>query len=260
MHPSLRMDSLTISAASGMRALMDTLNMSANNLANSSTSGFKADKEFYGLYTSAEAQADADAQGYLASTVPVVESQYTDFAQGMLINTGNSLDLGLNGKGFFAADGPSGPLYTRNGNFKLTSDGTLVTHEGYPVRTTTNINNKNVPIQTQSTSPLEVTPEGEVIQDGQTLGTLELDNFADTRVLSKQGNNYFRVEDPNAQPVPVTETQVEQGKLEGSNVQTAGAAVRLVHVMRQFEMLQKAVSISGDMNKHAVEEVARVGS
>lgn len=249
------MDSLTVSAASGMRALMDTLNMSANNLANSSTNGFKSDKEFYGLYTSAEAQASADAEGYLASTVPVVQSQYTDFAQGMLVRTGNPLDLALNGKGFFAADGTSGPLYTRNGNFKLTPEGMLVTHEGYPLRTM-----EKTPIQTQSNSPLTVTPEGEVMQDGLTLGTLEIVNFPDTKVLSKQGNNYFRIEDPKAKPGPVTETQIEQGKAEGSNVSTAGAAVRLVHVMRQFEMLQKAVSISGDMNKHAVEEVARVGS
>jgi len=249
------MDSLTISAASGMRALMDTLNMSANNLANSSTNGFKSDKEFYGLYTSAEAQAAADAEGYLASTNPVVQSQYTDFAQGMLVRTGNPLDLALNGKGFFAANGTSGPLYTRNGNFKLTPGGMLVTHEGYPLRTI-----EKLPIQTQSNSPLNVTPEGEVQQDGVTLGTLEIVNFPDTKALSKQGNNYFRNEDPKNQPVPIPETQVEQSKIEGSNVSTAGAAVRLVHVMRQFEMLQKAVTISGDMNKHAVEEVARVTS
>jgi len=249
------MDSLTIAAASGMRALMDTLNMSANNLANSSTSGFKSDREFYGLYASADAQAAADAEGYLATTVPVVQSQFTDFAQGLLVRTGNSLDLALNGKGFFAANSASGPIYTRSGNFKLTPQGILVTHEGYPLRTL-----DRTPIQTQSSSPLDITPEGEVLQDGQSLGRLELVDFPDTRVLSKQGSNYFRIADPKAKPVPVTETLVEQNKLESSNVSTAGAAVRLVSVMRQFEMLQKAVSISGDMNKHAVEEVARVGS
>jgi len=249
------MDSLTIAAASGMRALMDTLNMSANNLANSSTNGFKSDREFYSLYTSAEAQAAADGEGYLPTTVPVVQSQYTDFAQGMLVRTGNPLDLALNGKGFFAANGISGPLYTRNGNFKLTPQGILVTHEGYPLRTL-----DKTPIQTQSNTPLQVTPEGEVLQDGASLGKLELVDFPDSRVLSKQGSNYFRLEDPKSKPVAVTETLVEQGKIESSNVSTAGAAVRLVSVMRQFEMLQKAVSISGDMNKHAVEEVARVGS
>jgi flagellar basal-body rod protein FlgF len=249
------MDSLTIAAASGMRALMDTLNMSANNLANSSTNGFKSDKESYNLYVSPDAQAAADGDGYLATTVPVVQSQWTDFAQGLLIGTGNKLDLALNGKGFFAANGPSGPLYTRNGSFKLSAQGILVTHEGYPLRTV-----DKTPIQTQSITPLEVSPEGEVLQDGQSLGTLEVVNFPDTHVLTKQGNNYFNLNDPDAKPEPVTETKVEQGKVESSNASSANAAVRLVSVMRQFEMLQKAVSISGDMNKHAVEEVARVGS
>jgi|SRR5579862_3313119 flagellar basal body rod protein FlgG len=249
------MDSLTIAAASGMRALMDTLNMSANNLANSSTNGFKSDKESYNLYVSPDAQAAADGEGYLATTVPVVQTQWTDFAQGLLLRTGNQLDLAINGKGFFAANGPSGPLYTRNGSFKLSPQGILVTHEGYPLRTV-----DKTPIQTQSTTPLQVTPEGEVLQDGQSLGSLELVNFSDTHVLSKQGNNYFNVSDPNIKPIAVTEAQVEQGKVESSNSSSANAAVRLVTVMRQFEMLQKAVSISGDMNKHSVEEVARVGS
>ncbi len=249
------MDSLTIAAASGMRALMDTLNMSANNLANASTNGFKSDKESYNLYVSPDAQAAADGEGYLPTTVPVVQSQWTDYAQGLLVRTGNQLDLALNGKGFFAANGTSGPLYTRNGSFKLSPQGVLVTHEGYPLRTV-----DQTSIQTQSTTPLTVTPEGEVLQDGQSLGTLEVVNFTDTHVLAKQGNNYFNVTDPNAKPVPEPETQVEQGKVEASNSSSANAAVRLVSVMRQFEMLQKAVSISGDMNKHAVEEVARVSS
>jgi flagellar basal-body rod protein FlgF len=249
------MDSLTIAAVSGMRALMDTLNMSANNLANASTNGFKSDKESYNLYVSNEAQAAADGEGYLATTVPVVQTQWTDFAQGLLIRTGNQLDVALNGKGFFAANGPSGPLYTRNGSFKMNPQGILVTHEGYPLRTV-----DKTPIQTQSLTALQVTPEGEVLQDGQSLGTLEVVNFADTHVLAKQGDNYFNLVDPKAKPVTVAETQVEQGKVEASNSSSANAAVRLVSVMRQFEMLQKAVSISGDMNKHAVEEVARVGS
>jgi flagellar basal-body rod protein FlgF len=249
------MDSLTIAATSGMRALMDTLNMSANNLANASTNGFKSDKESYNLYVSNAAQAAADGEGYLATTVPVVQSQWTDFAQGLLIRTGNQLDLALNGKGFFAANGPSGPLYTRNGSFKMNPQGVLVTHEGYPLRTV-----DKTPIQTQSLAPLQVTPEGEVLQDGQSLGTLEVLNFTDTHALAKQGNNYFNLVDPNTKPALVAETQVEQGKVEASNSSSANAAVRLVSVMRQFEMLQKAVSISGDMNKHAVEEVARVGS
>lgn len=249
------MDALTISAASGMRALIEALDMSANNLANANTAGYKSDREFFSLYVSPDAQASADSTGLLPTTVPVVEKQYTDFAQGLLVRTGNHLDLALTGKGFFAANGPDGPLYTRNGNFKLSPQGVLVTHEGYPLRT-----QDTTPIQAQSATPIQVTPEGEVLQDGQSLGKLALAEFSDTAALTKQGSNYFRLTDAQVKPVPATETQVEQGKLENSNVSSAGAAVRLVGVMRQFEMLQKALTLSGDMSKRAVEDVARVGS
>jgi flagellar basal-body rod protein FlgG len=78
--------------------------------------------------------------------------------------------------------------------------------------------------------------------------------------LRKQGSNYFRAEDPSVKPVTPSGTVVEQGKLESSNSGSAEAAVRLVSVMRQFEMLQKAVSLGTEMNRHAVEEVAKVGS
>ena len=113
------MDALSIAAASGLRSRMETLDMLANNLANSTTGGFKLDREFYSLYVSAEAQASSSDP----TTVPVIEKQWTDFSQGLLVNTGNKLDMALSGKGFFTATAPSGPLYTRNGSFRLSPAG-----------------------------------------------------------------------------------------------------------------------------------------
>src|SRR5713226_2583305 len=151
------MDALTISAASGMRALIQALDMSANNLANANTAGFKTDREFFNLYVAPDAQASGESTGAVPTTVPVIEKQYTDFSQGLFLRTGNHLDLALSGKGFFPAYVPAGPLYTRSGNFKLSPQGILITHEGYPLRT-----QDNKPIQTQSSGPLEITPDGEV--------------------------------------------------------------------------------------------------
>ncbi|HET9319988.1 MAG TPA: flagellar hook-basal body complex protein, partial [Bryobacteraceae bacterium] len=91
------MDALSIAAASGLRSRMETLDMLANNLANSTTGGFKLDREFYSLYVSSEAQASSPDP----TTVPVIEKQWTDFSQGLLVNTGNNLDVALSGKGFF---------------------------------------------------------------------------------------------------------------------------------------------------------------
>jgi flagellar hook-basal body protein len=120
------MDPITAIAASGLRARMESLDMLANNVANAGTGGYKADREFYSLYVSPEA-ADADP----AATMPVIERTWVDHSQGTLHATGNPLDLALSGKGFFAVNGPGGPLYTRNGNFRLAPDGRLTTSEGY---------------------------------------------------------------------------------------------------------------------------------
>src|SRR5690242_18395190 len=106
------MDSLTALAASGLRARMESLDLLANNVANASTGGYKADREFYSLYAGSAEENEGDP-----STMPVIERPWTDHAQGTLQRTGNPLDLALDGKGFFAVDGPSGRLFTRNGSF-----------------------------------------------------------------------------------------------------------------------------------------------
>jgi flagellar basal-body rod protein FlgF len=245
------MDALTTSAASGLRARMETLDMLANNLANASTGGFKLDREFYSLYVSPE----ADAAAGTPATVPLIEKHWTDFSQGTLTPTGNSLDLALSGKGFFAVSAPSGVLYTRNGSFRLSPKGVLETAEGYPVQA------QNLKfIQSKSASALQVMRDGEVRQNGQTLGKLQLVDFPAEADIAKEGNNYFRPADSKIKLLPAAAAQVEQGKIEDSNVSPAESAVRLVSVMRQFEMLNRAVALGADMNKRAIEEVARVGS
>ena len=112
------MDPLSISAASGMRARMESLDMLANNLANATTVGYKSDREFYSLYASADAAADSFQTPEGADTVPVIESHWTDLAQGVIRNTGNTLDMAIDGQGFFSVKGPNGTLFTRNGNFR----------------------------------------------------------------------------------------------------------------------------------------------
>jgi flagellar basal-body rod protein FlgF len=244
------MDPLTALAASGMRARMESLDLLANNVANASTGGYKADREFYSLYVAPEA-AGGDAQ----STMPVVEKQWTDFSQGLLQVTGNPLDLALSGKGFFAVESARGTLYTRNGSFQLAPDGKLVTAEGYPVRATT-----GGALTLNAARPIEISGDGTVTQDGAVIGQLQIADFTSAGALGKQGNNYFRVSDPALQPVAASGAPVQQGSLEASNSGTAESAVRLVGILRQFEMLQKAITLGADMSKQAIEQVAKVGS
>src|SRR5450631_4787065 len=111
------MDQLTLSAASGMRSRTEALDLLANNIANTATTGYKSDREFYNLYTS----LDADTQ----TTLPNIEGNWIDFSQGVVKDTGNPLDVALAGRGFLVADSPTGTLYPRNGALQLSKTGIL---------------------------------------------------------------------------------------------------------------------------------------
>ena len=224
-----------------MKARMESLDMLANNIANSGTSGFKADREFYNLYQ---------------QQLPLVENRWTDFSQGSLLPTGNPLNLALSGKGFFALNGSSGTVYTRNGNFQLSKNNQLETPDGYTLR---NALDQGRPIKVDPAREILIGKDGFVTQGGQPVGRIEIGEIPSaTDAISKMGSSYFALVSGAGSAAPAQSTEVMQGQLEQSNVPVADSAVRLVSVMRQFEMLQKAMNISSQMSKEAIQEVARV--
>lgn len=243
------MDPIWVTAASGLRARMEALDVLGNNIANAATDGYKGDRELYNLHF-------GKATRYLNTPValPVIEGQWTDFSQGLLQTTENPFDFALRGEGFFAVNGPSGPLYTRNGSFRLSKTGTLETPDGYTVRLA---GEEDRPLLVEGNDPIEISTEGEVRQAGQLLGRLEIVRFDDPKALVKHGGTFFQAVD-GTKPV-ASDAEVLQGKVEASNVSSAESAVRIVSVMRQFEMLQKAISLAGDMDRQVINEVAKVG-
>jgi flagellar basal-body rod protein FlgG len=236
------MDPLLISAAGGMKSGMDSLDMLANNIANTGTVGFKADGEFHGLYQ---------------QQLPVIEKAWTDFSQGALTSSANQLDLGLAGNGFFALNSPTGIVYSRNGQFQISKTDQLQTAEGYTLRDT---QNQGMPITVDPTLPIDIDKTGAVWQGGQQIAQIEIDSIANPSLtLRKLGNSYFVLSAQAGQAPSIdTSSEVRQGMLEQSNVPVSDSAVRLVSVMRQFEMLQRAVSVGTEMNKEAIEQVAKV--
>jgi len=225
---------------------MESLDLLANNISNAETGGYKVDREFYSLYTSEDALAGADP-----AQMPVIEKNYTDFSQGVLTATSNPLDFAIQGSGFFALNTPGGTSYTRNGIFRLSAAGALVNADGYAVE-----DSNGQPITVNPSLPIEVNPDGVVLQSGQTIGQLALVDFAAGDVV-KKGNTMFRPANADVKP-RASAGQILQGKTEGSNVTTAESTVRLVNVMRQFEMLQKAVNIAGEMDRKSISDVAKV--
>jgi flagellar basal-body rod protein FlgG len=133
--------------------------------------------------------------------------------------------------------------------------GEIASADGYPIQSTAGGTIKVAPGKA-----IIIGTDGTVLQDGQSPGKIAVVNFKSTDSLSKQGSTNFANTDPNNPAAPAANVAVQQGKVEGSNVPVADAAMRLVGVMRQFEMLQKAITVSSDMDTKAIQEVARVSS
>ena len=250
------MDPLTIAAAAGSRSRLEALEMLANNIANASTSGFKSDREFYGLYLSAEADQARSEEGRPQPTdLPEVEHHWTDLSQGSLTNTGNPLDLAIAGKGYFEVTTPAGQRWTRNGNFRIGLSGKLETQSG-DILTVKPPSGREFTLDPNL--PYRITKAGDILQDGQVLGTIQLKvPGSQSGQLTKAGSSYFQV-DPSGVLDSGAGAEIEQGFLETSNVSPADSAVRLISVMRQFEMLQKATNLGSEMNKKVIEDVGRI--
>ena len=220
---------------------MESLDMLANNLANTGTSGFKADREFYSVYQAA---------------LPMIERHWTDFSQGDLVPTGNPLNLGLSGQGFFALTSPAGVVYSRNGEFRISRANQLETAEGFTLR---NTRDQFRPITVNPALAIDIDKDGVVRQGAQEIGQIEIVGIEQASVaLRKQGNSYFALSSAGVTPAPAAGVEIRQSTLEQSNVPVADAAIRLVSVMRQFEMLQRALLLGAEMNRKAIDEVARV--
>lgn len=243
------MDPLTSTAAAGLRSRIEAIDLLSNNLANTSTAGYKADRESYNLYMSAEAAEEATG---LSARSPLVERQWIDLSQGSLQTTGDPSDLALSGKGFFLVDGPQGQLLTRGGQIAITKDGKLTTREGYEFATVEPQRIKADPLVS-----IEIDTAGMVRQSDQVLGQLKLVDSPDPAALSRREGVYMSLDTRQAAELTAASTEVRQGHIEASNIGPAEAAVRLVSILRQFETLQKAVQIGGEMNRRAVEEVAK---
>ncbi len=233
---------------------MESLEILANNTANAATAGYKADREFYNLYVEGGASDANREQGLVSPNMPLIQANWTDFSQGTLTPTGNPLDLAISGKGFFAVTGSNGTLYTRNGGFRLSPEGVLQTADGHAVQA-----EGGGQIKLNPSARIEVGPDGTVRQNGQTVAKLQIAEFSQTSALEKRGGNYFSLADVAALRAGFSGS-VYQGRLESANSAPAESAVRLVNVLRQFEMLQKAVTLGGEMNRRSVEEVAKVNA
>lgn len=226
--------------------------MIANNMANATTTGFKADRELYRSYWSPDSTSALDQGRGGTGVLPAVERNWIDFAQGAFLRTGSPNHLALSGDGFFAVRRGEETLFTRNGELQVSPNGTLVNAEGMPLESP-----NGQPVRLDGTLPFEVRADGAVWQNGAAVGQLRVVSFPDQQRLQKAGHTYFRWPG-GAEELTASKAQVVQGVLESANTGPAEGAVRMVNVLRQFESLQKALQLGTEMSKRLLDDVAKV--
>jgi len=229
----------------------------ANNLSNMQTIGFKADD-----VAQLTALPESDTQGYTeqitgarlpgSSTSLLPVAAYTDFSPGPARTTGNPLDVYIDGEGFFAVETPVGTRYTRNGCFAVDSEENLVTQQGYKVL------GEGGPIQI-SGKEVTVDADGNVIVDGEQTGKLKIVAFGNPQSLVKAGENLFRSVAGAAESTPET-VRVQQGAVEGANVDAIRIMTEMIEVLRGYESYQKTVQTLDSVESKAVNELGRVSS
>ena len=247
------MEALTAIAASGMRSRTETLDLLANNIANAATPGFKEDGESYNLFFGDSAWQGVNENRPANPEMPLIQKNWVNFTQGTLLETGNTGDLALTTPGFFVVQSADGtPLYTRSGHFRVSSKGLLQTQEGYQVQ-----GSDGKPVQIDPSKPFTVSSSGQISQGKLAAGNLQIVNVDSLDNLTKHGGPYFALS-ASGKTAPAQNAEVAQGKIEGANVEATQSAVKLVGVLRQFEMMQRAVRIASEMGKEAIEQVAKV--
>lgn len=244
------MNSGMYSVLSGNIAAMRRMDIISNNLANINTPGFKKDNmTFEGLLTSSTVPP-AVSPSKTADPVLQKENVYIDYSAGPVSQTGNTLDMAIDGDGFFTVATPNGIAYTRQGNFRLTADGTLVTTDGFPVQ------GQGGAIHITG-SQVDINAKGEITVDGAAAGALKLVDFPKPYKLTKTASALFVPSNPQATPQPAT-AEIRQGHLEGANVDPVSEMVQMIETNRYFDACQRVILGYDEMANKAANDLGKL--
>ena len=246
-------------AKTGMTAQQTQLDVISHNLANVSTNGFKRNNAvfedlIYQNLRQVGAQNDEQNQLptglHLGLGVRTVATSRT-FTQGSLQQSNNSLDVAINGNGFFEVNLPDGTIgYTRDGSFQLDAQGRMVTSSGLPVANGITVPPNAIKVSISADGIVSATLPGN--PQPQQLGNLAMSSFVNPAGLEPVGQNMYKESAASGQPQqgqPGTNGLgfIKQGFLEASNVNVVEELVTMIQTQRAYEMNSKAISTSDQM-------------
>ncbi|TDK50214.1 flagellar hook-basal body complex protein [Antarcticimicrobium luteum] len=240
-------DYVSLSLATALQRSMD---MSAHNMANATTAGYKS---MHPLFEAVQPDGEEDM------AVSYVEDRgtYLNSSQGALIATGSPLDLALSGTGWFSYQtGTGATAYGRDGRLTVNSDGQLSTLTGAPI-----LNRGGAPITLPQALGQDITisADGTITEaDGGILGQIGIFRVPDVDRLVPIGGGLYLYGDAGGAAVPDDETVIAQGFVEQSNVQPVVEMTRLMDIQRAYERAAKLMSDSNDLTRQAIQRLGRV--
>ncbi len=245
------MNSGLYAACAGLMARTDSLDAIANNLANTSTAGFRGRE---GSFSSVLAQSGRRPLGSVlnqdTNSYGVLGATRLDPTQGSLTATGNSMDFAIQGPGYFAVQTANGTEYTRNGAFRVSPKGQLITQTGEAVL------GQGGAIQL-APGPVSISADGTISANGAVAGRLKIVEFKAGTNIQSAGNNFYTA--PATAVQAATASSVHQGMLENSNVNPVTGVVALIDAQRAAETMRHALSMfDTELNKTAAQDLPRV--
>lgn len=245
------MENPTYIALSRARTIARDMTSVANNIANASTNGFRAERTLF--------------QEHLAKTGPVGQRErisfvddvglYRDTREGPLEVTNNTLDLAIRGDGYIVVRTPGQDMYTRSGRFQVDANRQIVTADGYPI---VGVNDAPITLQAGADiSSIRIQGDGAITSNIGAVGQIQMVQFADEQIMRKASSGMYATDQA---PLPATRASLLQGSLEGSNVQPVMEMTRMMEMLRDYQSAQRLVDSEHERQRTAINRLAKTST
>ncbi len=228
-----------------LKAQMDAI---ANNVANMSTPGYRAQNVVFTEYIEDPRNNPTDPLSMVLDY-----GQFQTTTPGPMRQTGGQLDVALSGPGYLGVQTASGEtMYTRAGNFQINELGELITGSGHKVAST---GGGNIVIPADATE-IKITKDGSISSDRGEIGQLMVVEFENLQDLEATGNGLYRA-NPDSPPTPATKTTVAQGMIEDSNVTPVLEMSRMIDVHRAYEQTIRMLQAEHDRQRNMIQKLSK---
>ena len=246
------MDNTKYVALSRQMGLWKQMDIVSNNMANMNTSGFKQDEAIFSSYI----VETKGAEGFGKNPVFFTQDYgiFKDFQEGLFQETGNQLDVAIQGDGFFAIETPNGERYTRKGQFSLDYEGKIVTKEGDVLLST----NSEPFFLAPGEKDITISETGDVSTENGVIGRLKIVAFADNQKLKKIGNTMFENVEGNAMSIGLDNVLIKQKVVEKSNVQPIVEMSKMIKLQRSYEYVQQMIDEEHERLSNTISTYAQL--